>query len=98
MEAQEAFAKLAGAKTPADETLDPHALLAVDEFARGTYREALKTMAVDARNGVRAWDKPELDAAWADISDCYCAEDFRSVAEPLIGYSEREAFATGGEL
>ena len=97
IKAQEAFAKLDG-RRPAPEPVDPEALLQIDEFALTTYREALAKMAADARKGVRAWGKPELDVLYDDLSIRYINNDFAPVAQPLADYCERNAIAPRSEI
>ncbi len=73
----------------------PEVLLEIDEFARTIYREALATMAADARNGVRAWAQPELDALHHELTVCYFNNDFAPVAQPLAAYREQKGLAPG---
>jgi integrase len=93
---REGFAKLAGGKAPATETLAPDALVRIDDAARVYYRYLLQLMAAEARSGVCAWGAPELERAWHEAMTAYVADsDFRSVAKPLAAYCEAHAIEPG---
>jgi integrase len=55
-------------------------------------------MSAEARKGVRAWDKPELDRGWHEAFDGYFTEqDFKLVAAPLATYRAQHAIDAGSE-
>jgi hypothetical protein len=95
VEAQEAFAKLAGKTPAATKTLAPDAQVQIDDFARTTYRRTLAQMADDDRKGI-PWEKPELDRGWLEAFNGYVIDtDFKPVAEALAAYCAEHAIEPG---
>ena len=76
VQAQEAFAKLSGARGPrATKTLAPDVSRGHRRRRHGQrYRETCcNVMAAEARAGIRAWDKPELDRGYQEALEGYVA-------------------------
>ena len=87
IEAMEAFAR--AGRRPASTALDPTSLLPVDEFARKIFRETLAAMEADARQGVKVWDRAELEAENNVLLNSYLDQKFGPVAERLAAYCEQ---------
>ena len=92
VEAKETLAKLSGPPARKAEPADPHALVAIDALARGTYREALKDM------HAQAWGVAELGRAFSDLFRAYEGGDFKPVAEALAVYCDLNGTVPGSEL